>query len=405
MKTKNLIISLAIALIFPLTAFAIGVPLFDEPPTSVDADSYTFTFYTEEGAKISVLGGPAFIAPVTDGFDPDGEANGTVEVTVGLAQNQENTFSITAEINEQTSDSVMVTINEVSSSAGEGDTTPPDAPFINEIPEFVDAIEYIITGETEPYANVTAVLTDGTIVGSLQADSRGIFQFLVDFEEDKTNRVNITAEDEAGNVSPATQAVIRQSVDLPEEEEAEEEEELFTSAQVFFEDIQGHWAQNYIEALYEEDVVSGKTETIFEPNGYITRAELTKIAILAFGYSINTSVDEHPFSDVPRNSWFAPYVEEAKRLEIIEGYPSGGFGPNDYITRAAALKIIIEASEIDFSGYTPDFPDVDTSSWYAPYVGYAQANGIISGYPDGTFGPGNYITRAAVAKIVVNMME
>lgn len=405
MKIKNILALLLLMLIFPISALAINAPVVDEPPSSVDADTYTLVIYTEAGAKINVVGGPSQLAPMTDGAGSDDE-DGVVNFMVALAQNQENTFSITAEKNGNTSDSVVVTIVEAVASSGSGDTSPPPVPTINEIPEFVDALEYIITGETEPSANVTARDTYGALAGSGMADSRGFFQITVQLEEFKTNRFNISAEDSSGNVSDEVQALIRHSVDLEEEVVEEEEEvEVVTSAQIFFSDTDGHWASDYINQLYEEEVVSGKSEGIFEPNGYITRAELTKIAILAFGHSVSTNVNEHPFSDVPMNSWFAPYVEEAKRLEIIEGYPSGGFGPNDYINRAAALKILLGAAGVDVSKESSDFDDVPGDSWYANYVGYAADNGIVGGYGDGRFGPGDYITRAQVAKVVVKILE
>ncbi|MFH1769198.1 MAG: S-layer homology domain-containing protein [Parcubacteria group bacterium] len=399
---KLILISLFTLLAFPLSTFAINAPTVDEPPSSVDADYYTLTIYTEPGAKISVVGGPSQLAPVTDGIGTDEEEDGVVEFMVGLAQETVNTFSITAEVNGNTSDSVIISVNETSGgfSSG-GDTTPPDVPILNEIPEFVDAITYIITGEAEPDANVNARTTDGELVGSGQTNEDGFFQITVPLEEFQTNRFNISAEDEFGNESSAVQALIRHSVDL----EGEQEVELVTSAQVFFEDTDGHWAEDYINDLYEQEVVSGKEEGIFDPNGYITRAELTKIAMLAFGHSVNTNVNEHPFSDVPMNSWFAPYVEEAKRLGVVEGYPSGGFGPNDYITRAAALKIIIESAGYAVIGAIEHFPDVPVNAWYSSYVTFAYENDIVGGYEDGTFGPANYITRAQVAKIVVKVLE
>jgi len=54
---------------------------------------------------------------------------------------------------------------------------------------------------------------------------------------------------------------------------------------------------------------------------------------------------------------------------------------------------------------TPDFPDVSADAWYAQYVGFAQEEGIVSGYGDGTFGPANNMTRAQVAKVVIKLLE
>jgi len=407
MKSRNLFFVALLSLSLPLSALAVSSPIIDTIPSSVDASSYTLIISVDTGAKVTVVGGPTNIAPVTDGADSDLE-DGEVQITVGLSQNSVNTFSIKAEKDDNTSDSVIIEINEVSEvPTGGGDHTPPSAPDLNIIPDMIETAEYMITGDAEANAKIYAYNTFGIVLGTATADADGYFQLTVELELNKTNRVNVTAEDENGNESSATQAVIRQSSDVsdPPEEEDAPVPELYVAPQVFFNDTVGHWAKDYIDQLFEREVVSGKSEGVFEPNGYITRAELTKIAILGFGHSMNTSVDSHPFQDVPRNSWFAPYVEEAQRLDFVSGYPSGGFGPNDFITRAAALKIILLASGVELAADLPEFDDVAPDAWFSDYVGYAAANDIVSGYGDGRFGPGDSITRAAVAKIVVKTLE
>jgi hypothetical protein len=405
MKYQNYFLSLLLSLsIGAGPVLAINAPIVRNIPPEVDADTYTLTIYTEEGAKATVTGGPSQIAPVTDGAGDDLQ-DGQVEVMVGLKQNTVNRYSIVVEKNGEVSDSVIVELNEVSkNSSGSGDTTAPPAPTLNPIPEFVSSREYIITGTTEPFANIYGRTVEGESLGSSQADENGFFQFTVPLEENKTNRYNISAEDEAGNEGPATQAVIRMSVDLNEPAEPEPPK-LETSAQQFFNDTKGHWAEAYINQLYQTDVVSGKSEGIFDPDGLITRAELTKIALLAFGHSVNTDVDTHPFSDVPRNSWFAPYVEEAKRLGFVSGYETGGFGPNDYVNRAAALKILLGAADVEMEETVVSFPDVPGDSWFADYIGVAKVNDIVSGYSDGNFHPERNITRAQVAKMVVKILN
>lgn len=409
MKKRHFALAILLVLSYSLNAFAVNSPIVDSAPSTVDANFYTLTIYVEEGAKVTVVGGPSNIAPVTDGQGSDPE-DGQVEVMVGLSQNTVNTFSISAEKNGEISPSVVVTIKEATetSSEGGGDTTPPSAPDLDSIPEVVTEPTYTITGQTEKNANIYAYSSQGIVLATTSADDEGYFEVEVALEPDRTNRVNVTAEDEAGNESAASQAVIRKvgiGVSSEEDEEEAQEPELVTSSQQFFRDTESHWAEDYINQLYEDKVVSGKSEGIFDPNGLITRAELTKIAILAFGHSVNTTVDEHPFSDVPRNAWFAPYIEEAKRLDVVDGYPSGGFGPNDFITRAAALKIITEAAGFDVMSGVPIFDDVPPNAWFTPYVTFASNNNIVSGYDNGLFGPGDNITRAAVAKIVVKTLE
>lgn len=185
-----------------------------------------------------------------------------------------------------------------------------------------------------------------------------------------------------------------------------------------FTDIIGHWAEDFINNIADLGIVSGKTEHSYAPNDNITRAELTKIATKAFGTEIDPSPNFTPFTDVSLNAWYTPYVLAARDAGIVEGISDGVFAPNDPITRAAALKIILGAkgfTDIDqqfadnYEGNAiftyAAFPDVDIDAWFAKYVTYASDNGVIGGYESGNFGPGNSITRAEVSKIVVKVME
>ncbi|NIA02242.1 MAG: hypothetical protein GWP15_02565 [Nitrospirae bacterium] len=171
-----------------------------------------------------------------------------------------------------------------------------------------------------------------------------------------------------------------------------------------FEDISDHWAEDFVEDLYERGVVSGYDEFHFGPENNISRAELTKIAIEAFGISLSDEGGGR-FPDVPENEWYAPYVQTAYLRNIIEGYADGTFGPNENVTRAEALRILFDAAGVDVkTDYAAGFPDVSAGAWYASYVNYAAENGIVSGYSDGTFGPNEKLTRAQVSKIVSLMI-
>lgn len=401
MKNRYFLLAPLLFVCGALNVFAINAPLVGDIPASVDANTYTLTVYTEKGATVTVVGGPSDIAPVTDGKGSDVE-DGTVKVTVALAQNTTNTYSIIAQMGTATSDASMVSIKEVSAAGG---VSAPKAPVLNKIPDAVTTAQYMITGTAEANANIYARTPDGKTAGSSTADATGSFKVTVPLEAGKTNRINVSAENEAGVEGPATQAVIHQTSPADSTPPPTAPAPLETSSQIFFGDVRGHWAEDYINQLYRDHVVSGKSDGVFDPDGLITRAELTKIAILAFGHSVNTSVDHAPFGDVPANSWFAPYVEEAKTLGFVGGYESGGFGPNDFVNRAAALKILLGAAGLDATEITSDFSDVPSNAWFAAYVGFAKAHDIVGGYADGRFGPSDPMTRAQVAKVVVKLLE
>ncbi|MBU1017486.1 S-layer homology domain-containing protein [Patescibacteria group bacterium] len=401
---KKLMISIIILsiLALPSGVLALSTPTVSAP-SKMDADFYTFTISVPIGSTVSVLGGPSFLPPVTDGAGSD-ELDGEVEVMVGLAQEQVNVFSITAEREGEFSDSVEVTIHETSGASGgqnpQGDITAPDAPVLQDIENPITAYQYTIKGSCEADANIYVRDTEGNVVGSTQANSNGIFQVTVDLEVGKTNRLNVSAEDAAGNEGSAAQAVIQAvQPDYPEEQESP------AVSDCPFKDVDGHWAEDYICTMYEEEIVRGRTETTFDPNANITRAELTKIALNTFGHSVYSAVSEPPFADVPVSAWYAPYVQTAKEMAIVGGFPDGTFGPDKPITRAATMKILVVASELDDVGYVADFPDVQDDDWFSKYVGFAQVNEIVGGYADGKFHPDSLITRAEVAKIAMKLLE
>jgi hypothetical protein len=187
-----------------------------------------------------------------------------------------------------------------------------------------------------------------------------------------------------------------------------------TSTPVPFTDTISHWAEAPIDTLYRRCIVDGKTETLFAPNDFATRAELVKIVLNT--YNLGAVPYENLFLDVFEKDWFAGYVTNSAKRGIVIGYVNADgtsyFKPNQSITRAEALKVILKTKGItDFSGFTADFADVKAGDWYYDYVAYAQAKGILVGYTDTvlnadgkpesvtSFRPNTEITRAEISKI------
>ena len=91
------------------------------------------------------------------------------------------------------------------------------------------------------------------------------------------------------------------------------------------------WAKESINYLYENGIVVGRGERRFEPEGNITRAEFIKMLVSAFDLLDETAKAE--FSDVSEQDWFYKYVASAYALGLVSGYPDGSFGADQYITR------------------------------------------------------------------------
>ncbi|WP_406944962.1 S-layer homology domain-containing protein [Halobacillus sp. SY10] len=99
---------------------------------------------------------------------------------------------------------------------------------------------------------------------------------------------------------------------------------------------------------------------------------------------------------------------------IMEGYGDGRYGPDDKVTRAQFTTFIVRALDIQYgeeeiaevgASESNDYGDVDPGKWYYPYVLAATEEGLIQGYPNGNFGPTDYITRQDMAMIIVSAAE
>jgi len=108
------------------------------------------------------------------------------------------------------------------------------------------------------------------------------------------------------------------------------------------------------------------------------------------------------FPDVPEDHENYDAIEYLDSNGVIDGYQDGTFGPEDLVTRAQAMKIVVGALGIDFGGdYDAVFPDVHETEWYFPYVMVGAEAEIVNGYDDGTFKPGDDVNLAELLKIIV----
>lgn len=119
----------------------------------------------------------------------------------------------------------------------------------------------------------------------------------------------------------------------------EKEEEKPVVIPAYFTDLGSvPWAENAIKSLYDKNIISGKTATTFCPNDNITRAEFVKLVVGVLDcYDKNATVK---FSDVSEKDWYYPYVASAVLKSIISGRADNTFGGNDKITREDMMVIL-----------------------------------------------------------------
>ena len=141
------------------------------------------------------------------------------------------------------------------------------------------------------------------------------------------------------------------------------------------------------------------------PIGNITRAEVATIFFRLLTEEVRNEnmTWDNPFSDVNVGDWYDCAISTLYAMGIINGYPDGTFDPNGFITRAEFAAI---AARFDTIGndFEESFGDV-YGHWAEDEIAAAKAHGWLTGYEDGTFKPDQLITRAEAMTIVNRVLN
>ena len=147
--------------------------------------------------------------------------------------------------------------------------------------------------------------------------------------------------------------------------------------------------------------MGGYDNGTFKPENNMTRAEAAQ---MFYNLLLKKDVsDNNTFDDVSTDAWYYDAVTTLSNMGIINGKGDGVFDPDGEITRAEFTTIAMRFTNIDING-TDNFTDVPSSHWASKNIADAVSLGWISGNGDGTFSPDRPITRASVSKIVNNML-
>ena len=167
----------------------------------------------------------------------------------------------------------------------------------------------------------------------------------------------------------------------------------------------GNDLPNWLNTTDHDAYLFGYDDGTIRPNHNITRAEvatifyrlLTDRARAVYGTDVNS------FRDVSAGSWYNEAVSTLSSMGILNGYGDGTFKPNEPITRAELTSIAVRFFDYA-AAYRGAFSDVTAGDWFAGSVQAASDLGLVGGYPDGTFRPDAYITRAETVAIVNRML-
>ena len=165
------------------------------------------------------------------------------------------------------------------------------------------------------------------------------------------------------------------------------------------------WAYAYVSYLYCHGIIGGYSDGTFRGGEGATRGQLAKMLALGFNWYI--PFPQVPtFSDVPPGSPFFYYVEAAHAMGVISGYADGTFRPFAGVTRAQLSKMLVISKGWEvLAPAAPSFSDVPPTYWAFGFVETARAQGVISGYADGTFRPAALTTRAQLSRMLATTLQ
>ncbi len=206
---------------------------------------------------------------------------------------------------------------------------------------------------------------------------------------------------------PSTLDLVKAGVDVlfPSQEEV-----LKASAEepVFSDILPNSEYYQSISFLKKNGMISGYDDNTFRVEKNLSRAELIKILIstkrvypLALNYN-NCFADVH-------NEWFAPSICLAKENGWVQGYENNKFLPNNELTRAEALKMILTSFDLKIDGNNKNlnqFADVKNDDWFYQYTLFALNNNLLKENPEiDLFNPMDKATRGFAVEIIYKVLQ
>ena len=169
------------------------------------------------------------------------------------------------------------------------------------------------------------------------------------------------------------------------------------------------WFYDSVQYVCENGMMNGTGDSTFSPDGTTTRGMI--VTILYRMENSPTANSDVTFADVSAGQYYAGAVAWANENDIVNGYGSGAFGPDDPITREQMASVLyryaqLKGYDIAASGNLAGFFDYGNVSPYAANpMRWAVGNSLISGMGDNMLAPEESSTRAQAAAILTRFCE
>lgn len=285
-----------------------------------------------------------------------------------------------------------VYIDQITATAGQTADNQVPAITLTASGETLSAVIYDAV-DGVPARSSVSVTWDGEEQSFTYDEASGLLTTSL-ISDGKPHRLTVTARDVSGNIG-------RASYDVP----------TVADWTPVFTDTQGYWAATYVDYLYQANITTGYADGTFRPDQNITRAQFAAMLYRYLGLEESKYASVTlPFADLSSIPDYALTAVKALYTEGIINGTTGSdgklyFNPGANLTRAQAATMIGRTQEKGYATVELTFTDAASIPSYATYyIQTMAAQGIISGYADGSFKPQANITRGQMAKILYNLM-
>ena len=179
------------------------------------------------------------------------------------------------------------------------------------------------------------------------------------------------------------------------------------SAPAFADVSAGHWAHTYIEALAALAIVNGGGDGYFYPEQSVTRAQFAQMLWKTMRLEPGGGA---VFPDVDAGAWYYDAVTSLAASGLLTGYEDGAFRPDATITREEMAVILHRAltltgAELPQKATVTFTDESEIAAYAANAVQQVAALGLLTGFPDGTYGPKQNAARAEVTAVLYRSLH
>ena len=373
--------------------------------TSVDTGTYTalhlWVYGDGSGNQLYLLysnGTKGYLGQLVTALDFTGWKQVTVSLTSesfeiqGLSVQAPATWTESGTVYGETPRTGTIYIDQITATAsGTPDTEAPQVTLTAGGDTLTAAVSDAVDGIL-PQSSISVTWDGADQTFTYDSDTGALSTTLI--SDGRPHRITVTVRDASGNIG-------RASYDVPTSDDWAPS----------FTDTQDYWAAAYVDFLYNAGITTGYDDGTFRPNDNISRQQF---AVMLFRYlGLDGSQYESvtlPFADTASIGSYALTAVKALYTEGIVSGTTGSdgklyFNPGGSLTRAQAAAMIGRTQPKGYATVELTFSDAASIPSYATYyIQTMAAQGVISGYSDGTFRPGTNITRGQMAKILYNLM-